>query len=47
MNCISVLLHIIHYIIVVSNYENTRTQDESPRCCSRGELVCLIGSLHA
>jgi len=31
MNCIFVILHIIHYIIVVSDYKATPTKNDSPR----------------
>ena len=47
MNCIFVILHIIHYIIVISNYKVTPTKDGSPRRYSQGELVCLNEGLHA
>ena len=47
MNCIFVVLHIIHYIVVVSNYKITWAQDDSLRCYSHGELVRLNEGLHA
>jgi len=45
--CGTLLLHIIYYIIVISNYKTTLTKHDSPRRYSRGELVHLNESLHA
>jgi len=46
MNCI-VELQIIHYIVVVSNYNITWAEDDVPRRCRKEELVRLNEGLHA
>jgi hypothetical protein len=47
MHYVTLSLRIIHYIVVVSDYKSTWTQDDSSRRYRQGELVRLNEGLHA